>query len=266
MINRWMWAAGVAAAVLLGAANPALAASKAPTATPDAAARYRACLARVATDPFAAVQEARAWQDAGGGDPARHCAAAGKLALGQSAEAAEDLEHLAATDGIPLDRQTMLFTQAAEAWLQAGRSQRAVDVMDRALAVRPGDPGLLMERARAEVEGGQTDRAIADLGLAIDVDPLQPEAYVLRASALRRTGAFDRAAADLATALSLDPRQPDALLERGLLRQAAGDQAGAVADWTAVVNGAPTSAAAEMARRHLAMGQGGHPGGKPGGG
>jgi tetratricopeptide (TPR) repeat protein len=248
LINRWLWRAGAA----LGYVAIAGGASLAAAAPKEAAERYRACLARIAEDPFAAVTEARAWQDKGGGDPARHCGAAGKLALGQAAEAAEDLERLAGAAGVPVDRQAALLAQAAEAWLQAGRGDRAAGVLNRALLVRPGDPALLMERARAEVEAGRPDHAIADLGLAIDADPLHPEPYVLRAAALRRTGAFDRAAADLATALSLDPRQPDALLERGILRQAAGDEAGAVADWTAVVDAAPDSAAGEMARRHLA--------------
>lgn len=258
LINRWVWASGVVLTTVFIAMTPA---APAAAAAKDAAARYRACLDRVTEDPFAAVQEARTWQDRGGGDPARHCGAAGKLALGQAAEAAEDLERLAAAAGVPPGRQMALLTQAADAWLQAGRGDRALGVLNRALLVRPDDPALLMERARAEVEAGRPDQAIADLGLAIDADPLQPEAYVLRAAALRRSGAFDLAAADLATALSLDPRQPDALLERGILRQAAGDEAGALADWTAVVDAAPDSAAAEMARRHLATTSGSNPGG-----
>ncbi len=237
LINRWMWRAtvtlslaaaatiamtqaGIAARSASAKSAPAKSAPATAPAAGDAAARYRACLARVAEDPFAAVKEARAWQDEGGGDPARHCGAAGKLALGQAADAAEELESLAAAPGIPAARQTALLAQAGEAWLQAGQGDRAIGVLDRALAARPGDAALLMERARAQVESGRPHDAIADLGLAIDADPLRPEPYVLRASALRRTGAYDRAAADLATALSLDPRQPDALLERGLLRQA----------------------------------------------
>ena len=264
-INQGLWRAVRVAFVVasVGPVLPALAAGRSAVpvspAVDEGAARYRACLARVNEDPFAAVQEARAWQDAGGGDPARHCAAAGMLALGQAAEAAEELEQLAnAAEAFP-DRQAALLAQAADAWLQAGRADRALGALARALAIRPADPSLLTEQARAHMELGQSKEALSDLDRAVDAEPLRAETYVLRAAALRRTGALDRAAADVEMALSLDPRQPDALLERGLLRRSAGDTAGAVADWTAVVNDAPGSAAAEMARRHLA--ESGHPGG-----
>lgn len=262
-INLRLWQAlpiGLVLGLVPGAAvaakdqaKPASAASASQTDA-EAAARYRRCLARVGTDAFAAVTEAQRWLDKGGGDPARHCLAAGKLALGQTRDAAAELQTLAERPHIPVSREAALLAQAGDAWLRAGEPDRASAAFGRALTLDPGNSALRIDRARAEADAGRLPGAIDDLGLVIDTDPLRVEAYVLRASALRRAGALDRAAADLATALTLDPRSPDILLERGLLRLAAGDQSGGEADLRQVIAVSPGSAAADMARRRLAGG------------
>ena len=233
------------------AAKPASQAS-----VPNREARYHACLSRAADDPGAAASEARAWIKEGGGDAAKHCAAAADLALGRPKDAAEAFELLAATGGPP-QRQAALLAQAADAWVQAGSPDRAIAVLTEALGLLPGDAKLLIDRARAEVDLGRFGEAADDLTRAIDADSLNAEAYVLRASALRRAGRLDEAAFDVDTALMFDRHNPDALLERGLLRRAAGDTSGAREDWQMVMKIAPGSAAALMAAKHLDAGEGG---------
>lgn len=249
-INRRLWMAVIAAAMLTAGGAAAKPAER-DAADAAAAKRYRECLAGVGEDPFAAVTAAKRWLDGGGGDPARHCLAAGKLALGQNRDAALELQMLADRPAIPAARATALLAQAGEAWLRAGEPDRASAAFGRAVGLDPGNSALRIDRARAEVEAGRLAAAIDDLGLVIDTDPLRVEAYVLRAGALRRKGALDRAAADVATALSLDPRSPEVLLERGLLRLAAGDQGGGEADLRQLIARSPGSAAAAMARRRL---------------
>jgi tetratricopeptide (TPR) repeat protein len=223
----------------------------------DTAATYRQCLAQVDADAFTAVTDAERWLRQGGGDPARHCLAAGMLALGQTRAAALELQTLADRPGLPAHREAALLAQTGDAWLRTGEPDRAAAALGRALALDPGNASLRIDRARAEAEAGRLKGAVDDLGLVIDSDPLRVEAYVLRASALRRLGAFDRAAADIATAMTLDPRSPEILLERGLLRLAAGDRSGGEADLRQLVATAPGSAAAQVARGHLAAAGGG---------
>ncbi len=219
-------------------------------AAEDPVARYHACLKRVSEDPAAAHAAARTWIKEGGGEAARHCAAAADLALGRPKDAAEGFELLSAAPG-SVSRRATLLAQAAEAWVQAGAPDRAYAVLTEALGLVPGDAKLLIDRARAAVELGRLDDAVDDLTRALDADALDVEVYALRASVLRRDGQLDRAAVDVDTALLLDPNNPDVLLERGLLRQAAGDRSGARDDWQKVVKIAPQSTAAAMARRHL---------------
>jgi tetratricopeptide (TPR) repeat protein len=243
-----------AAAAITAAGTAHAAASREPA---DPAARYRQCIADVAHDPFATLNEARAWVSAGGGDAARHCAAVADLALGRAREAAGELEALAELPTTPEARRQALLAQAGEAWMRAGSPDRAAAAFGHALARQPLDSVLLVDRALAYVDLDRLEEALADLSQAIEAEPLTTEAYVLRANVLRRTERFDRAAADLNTALTLDAHNPDALLERGLLRQQAGDAAGAAEDWSRVLTLAPDSAAADMARRQMAKAAGG---------
>lgn len=237
--------------------SPASGAAPAKSASvSEREARYRACLSRVVDDPAVAASDARTWLKQGGGDAAKHCAAAADLALGRPKDAAEAFELLAATGGAP-KRQAALLAQAADAWVQAGSPDRAIAVLTEALGLVPGDSGLLIDRARASVELGRFNDAVEDLTRAIDADSLNTDAYVLRASALRRAGRLDEAAFDVDTALMFDRHNPDALLERGLLRRDAGDSSGAREDWQMVMKIAPGSAAALMAAKHLDAGKGG---------
>ena len=74
---------------------------------------------------------------------------------------------------------------------------------------------------------------------------------VFRAAARRHLGDLQRALEDVELVLALAPDRIDALIERGILRQIAGEPGGARADWLKVLETAPATPAAELARRHL---------------
>lgn len=218
----------------------------------NAEPRYRACMDQVASDAGKALRMAEAWRKEGGGVPARHCAAAAEMALGRFSEAGEALEVLAADSS--RDRPALrasLYGQAAHAWLAADKPDRAEFAATQALALAPGNAGLLVLRARARAGQHRLGEAISDLDRAIAADPSSVDAYVFRASALRQQQALESAAADLDQALSLDPRHPEALLERGIVRGLKGDEAGARADWQTLIDVDPKTPAAEQARRNL---------------
>lgn len=246
----------LAAMLLAGLVCPSAAAA-APAGGLGAAAekRYRACMEAVAANAPRALDDARAWAKAGGGDPAKHCAAAAEMVLGRYGEAAETLAGLAKDGGPEIAGNPVLraslWGQAAHAFLSADQPEQAEAAAAAGSALVPRDSGLLVLHARALAAQERYADAILDLNRAIVLDPTLTEAYVFRASALRQQGSLDPAVADLDKALTLDPDQPEALLERGIVRRLMGDDSGAAADWRKLVETAPKSAAAESARLNL---------------
>ncbi|MFO1112604.1 MAG: tetratricopeptide repeat protein [Rhodospirillales bacterium] len=222
---------------------------------PAAEKRYRACMESLAANAPKALDDARAWVKAGGGDPARHCAAAAEMAIGRFSEAGETLADLAEHGGAEIagnpGLRASLWGQAAHAFLAADQPQRAEAAAAAGSTLVPRDAGLLVLHARALAAQDRYADAIVDLDRAIALDPNLTEAYVFRGSALRQRRALDPALADLDKALTLDPDQPEALLERGIVRWLKGDAGGAAADWRKLVESAPKSAAAESARLNL---------------
>lgn len=211
---------------------------------------YRQCMQLSDTDPERALDRAEAMRKSDGGTPAGHCAAVALVRLERFAAGAARFEELAAeTDR--LDLRAALLDQAAGAWLLAGNGERAVRLLDSAIAIAPNDANVRIDKAAAEAELGRYAQAAAELDRAIALDPGFADAYALRASARRRLNQMDGAAADLEQALTLNPAHPEALLERGILRQLRGDRAGARADWDRVVALAPDSTAAQAARVNL---------------
>lgn len=232
------------------------AAAPAPFAVPvpmRAADRYSQCLARARKTPQAALAEAEDWVRAGGGFPAKHCAAVALIGLKRYAEAAQRLEALAGDMmGARDDLRAGALEQAGQAWLLAGKPHAAKAAFDAALQLRPNEPDLLIDRAQAYDAMGKLWDAIDDLNDALAIDPDRADALIFRASAYRRVGGgLALAQADIDRALKLAPNSVPGLLERGNIRSLTGDLAGARADWLKVERLAPSSPAAVAAKENL---------------
>ncbi|SDG36522.1 hypothetical protein [Roseospirillum parvum] len=224
--------------------------------TIDPATEYARCLALARSDPEAGFDRAGAWEGLGGGDAARHCAAVALLEMGEARPAARRLELLAEQSRQRPEVRAGMLAQAAQGWLLDANPGRAVAALDSALALlapdAPARVDLLIDRAVALAEAANYRPAVDDLSAALALDPRRVDALTLRASARRFLDDTAGARADIDAALELDRFNPDALLERGILNRLAGDAAAARDDWLAVVNIAPDSAAAELARANLA--------------
>ena len=240
----------LAAIAFIGLAlfQPALATAQSDA---DDDARYRACMARIETDPQGAFDMALNWTGLGGGIGARHCSAAALLALGLPKDAAVRLESIAHDHQGPARQRARLLADAAQAWLNADELERAEGVLDSALLLEDQNPDIWISRAVVRASRDNLSGAQTDLDSAILLDPFDGEALALRANARRRLGQSDGALQDAERALMIDPRFPEALLERGLLRATAGDLAAARKDWLSILNVAPDSAAADAARENL---------------
>jgi tetratricopeptide (TPR) repeat protein len=216
-------------------------------------ADYEKCLAMLSDDPSGAYVFADAWIATGGGDGATHCEALAKIALGDPAAGADMLQKLAATSAAPALARAMVFGQAEEAWMMASEPDRAYDAATQALALKPDDADLLIERASAAIAMGRFMDSIDDLNHALELDPHRADALVMRGSAWRNEDKLELAQADIDHAIDIDPDDPEALLQRGILRQRKGDPAGAQADWQRAIALDPDSEAADLAQQNLAL-------------
>lgn len=248
-----LWAT-VLGATLLGT-TPAKADDAPPAPdepTLDNAALYQDCMARARLEPEEALMIADAWALAGGGDAAEHCTATALFARGDYGEAARRLDALAErVRDVQPQLAADLLAQASTAYRLSEQEEGALSALDRAIAIRPDDGPMLLERARLLGRQGDFAAALADLDRAQPLLADDPDVYLLRAAARRRLGALDLARGDVEMGLSLDPGNPELLLERGNIRRLHRDPEGARADWTAVIAAAPGSEAARAAEANL---------------
>jgi len=248
---RWF-----AAAIAL--AGPALAGGAVSNALAQSddleqADRYRACMELAETAPDEALESAQTWADLGGSDPARHCAAVSLMRLGHNEAAGQELETLAASlEARYAYLQIQILIQAARAWLEAGKVDRAYKVQSAALAREPNNIELLVDRAETAASVGNFQAALDDLDRALSHAPNRADILVLRASAYRFLDRPEAALADAERALALDPDNADGLLERGILRRLAGDTDGARDDWLRAARLAPDSPTGAAAQANLA--------------
>ncbi|MGZ5923133.1 MAG: tetratricopeptide repeat protein [Rhizomicrobium sp.] len=229
------------------------ASARAATAPAGGKAQYDHCLARASSNANEALREAEEWQKAGGGPASDHCMAVALVALHRYGEAGAKLDALA-RGGFATDptMRTALFDQAGNAWLLANKPDSAIASFSAALAIDPSDADLLSDRARASAMKKSWARAESDLSAALLVDPARADLLVLRGSARHAMGRKADARADYERALKLHPGFVDALVERGTMKFESGDTVGARVDWNQVVSTSPNSAAADVARQHLA--------------
>ncbi len=243
----------------LSAAPPRLSAPQIPHSPPrmprsaDAdAAAYERCMTLANENPAAARDVAARWQDRGGAHPADHCFAVALIGLKQYKEGAGRLEKLAqAMVRAPPALRADVLGQAAQGWLLAGDPARAYAADGAALALRPDDAGLLVDRAEAAGSAGWFDKAVADLDRVLKADPVRLDALIYRASANRELGRLAPALADIDKALTLAPDSAPALLERGNIRRLGGDDDGARQDWVRVALLAPGSTAEAAAKANI---------------
>jgi Flp pilus assembly protein TadD len=96
-------------------------------------------------------------------------------------------------------------------------------------------------------------KSLKTLERARALAPARPDVLVLTAAAHRLLGHPDLAEESLTAALAVEPDNPSALLERGILKRLRGDKEGARADWERVRALAPDSPEAETATQNLKL-------------
>ena len=186
--------------------------------------RHHACLEAIAGDAENAYESAATWVGRGGGFRARHCEAMALFALDHAGEAATRLDTLAAEfpkagRDAELDRlRVNYFTEAAQAWLQAGELSRAWNSATQALDTDEGAAEARIVRARVYLALERVEDADVDLTSALAFNPDHAELLRYRADVRRRLGRLDAALADAEASLAIAPGVDTALI-RGHIRQ-----------------------------------------------
>jgi tetratricopeptide (TPR) repeat protein len=226
--------------------------STAPRDAAAEAATYERCMKLARQNPGEARSLAQSWHERGGAHPADHCAAVALIGLKQYKEAAIRLEALAqAMMTAPAGLRAEVLDQAGQAWGLAGDAVRAYAAAGAAVALKPTDLDLLIDRAQAAATAEYYDKAVADLDHVLKADPSRVDALIYRASANRALDRLDPALADVEKAISRAPNSAPALLERGNIRRLKGDNDGARQDWERVGRLAPGSQADLAAKANI---------------
>ncbi len=244
--------ARLAAPLVLAFAPLAIAGDTLADGRIDHSAEYDACMVLADRAPTEALASAQSWEEVGGGNPARHCAAIALFNLRNYEEAAARLEALAVEiGGVDRPLTAGLHDQAGRAWLLAGEPVAAQAALGAAIALAPEDAELYIARSYAHAARQDYGSALADLTRAEELAPGLAEIHLLKAAALRFSGNAPAALLEADRAVASAPANPDVFLERGNIRWLLEDIDGARNDWTQVLSLAPDSSAAQSARRNL---------------
>lgn len=231
--------------------------------------RYIECLNMADLAPDRAIDMALAWVADGGGVPARHCEALALAKDGDYAEAAIRLERLVEDMRIGRDMPIIagerltadaaflseVYAQAANAWLLADDSFRAMDAIDAAVTLATvqsaAELQYRVDRARIAAADEDFSLALTDLTYVQRYDPGRKDILLLIGSAARALGQFKKALAALDAYDLVFKDDPVSVLERAHLMESEGKIAKARKLYLRVTELSDNASLIEIARANI---------------
>ena len=125
-----------------------------------------------------------------------------------------------------------------------GRADEGLQLLDRALALDPRNPGYLDNRAQVLMHEGRIDEAVRDARAVTTLAPRFADGWLHLAQALRRKEARAESLAAAERAIALDARHAGARYHAALLHLDAGDHAAAERGFAGVLEIDPRHVAA----------------------
>jgi tetratricopeptide (TPR) repeat protein len=236
---------------------PLILALQATPAAPTLTPRQAHCLDLASDQPAAGEAEAIKWRTEGGGAMARQCLGVAYANETRWISAAGAFEEAARAGELAHDVHSAdYWAQAGNAWLAAGEAAKARSALDAAIAsatltgLAAGEAYL--DRARARVALGDDEGARGDLDRAEAQAADDPLVWLMSANLARKTDDLPRAQKDIAEALKRSPDDASVQLEAGYIQAWGGNDADARAALNRVIELAPGSGEAELARKALA--------------
>ena len=114
----------------------------------------------------------------------------------------------------------------------AGSYKVAGTLFNKAIIVAPERADIYLNSAQAWLEQGNSQQALNDLDEYIRLMPLELESYCIRSYVWQVMGEYENALSDVNTALQLQPNSSALYYVRGLVWEAAGEFDKAVKDYT----------------------------------
>jgi tetratricopeptide (TPR) repeat protein len=99
--------------------------------------------------------------------------------------------------------------ERASRYGRGGARDRSLSLLERAAALRPGEPRLWLQHGRYRLEQQRCDAALADFTRALELDPASAVAHASAGLALLCRGDEPAALAAFRRSLALDPNQPE---------------------------------------------------------
>jgi lipoprotein NlpI len=119
------------------------------------------------------------------------------------------------------DSVQALLKQAADAWA-GGKTDKALDLVGKAMAAAPNDPKPPFIRARMEDSLEKYDAAVADFDRCLRIDPTFAEAYDLRGWTKFKSGKIGYSLVDFEKYIMLRPAEAKGHWRRGIALYYAG--------------------------------------------
>lgn len=116
-----------------------------------------------------------------------------------------------------------------------GNPNRAIDIVNEALAVYPDDARLHTAAGLIYANMGATDKALQEFDRSISADPNNPHVYIMRSVIYYKYKYLDMALADLDKAISLDKRAYEAYKGRGVIYMEKGEPELALKNFNALI-------------------------------
>lgn len=187
----------------------------------EASERYLDCLLLIEDDVEMGRRAAQLWAGEGGGANAQHCLAMADIAAGFSKLGAARLEAIADRNDAGDDFvRARLFSQAGEAWLEAGDTDAASAAIAAAFEYAPEAGELHLTAAKIHAAKENWLEVIAAVNAAEEAGFAEPDGFIHRGRGYLSLGDTEAAARDVVNALSIEPTNIDALTLRGDVQRA----------------------------------------------
>ena len=138
-------------------------------------------------------------------------------------------------EAAPVENPDMLGIQAT-ALLEQGNPEGSIALLDRAIALKPGDAKLYYNRGNAYAAKADHQRAVQDYDSATKIDPNLSTAHFNCGNSFKLMGSIDSAVSRYSMAIQVNPRYTAAYINRASLYMQKGELKPAMADLTEVIS------------------------------
>jgi tetratricopeptide (TPR) repeat protein len=127
--------------------------------------------------------------------------------------------------------RSRLYLNRGMAYLQKEDADRALEDINKAVSLEPGNDFILVARSEAWFAKGELDRAMADADRAGKINPKSDNPYLLRGKVWGERGDIDRSIREISEAIRLNSKGEFSYNARALQWQTRGDYDKALADF-----------------------------------